>query len=885
MATVRTPNDLKGKIETAMSDDETIRTRRITQTSLVSENLLDTTFETQARETRSMTNKKKLMGAIPKVKSSLAYEIFITTELNRNKPLEQTPMLAMQEMLTSFQEQMSMIVDRLNRIEMREQGEPKTEVLDHEHNKSFSSYKSEAGAEANPIQTQNSNKEAIEGNLQVMPYIPLNARIPHGGYLMNPFGDVKFKGKDTGLNLMTFLRRIDRVVLREQMNSDDVLFYLPQNLTGTAANWYDSLDVETYEEFKTQFIQRFWSQATQSRIRGKLYRDKYDPSKGQSMAGYARELFSATKMLNPPVSDEEFITAITAHFDFETSRTIRPGVITSLEALIAYLTHADNERERKNRFKGYAGKSSIGRGQNTPKANSKKDPEPKIELPPSSGSNDERGTQTKKPDRSRSHNKTRITEVKERIPFKPKARAKVLAIKDKTDTSSSDVTLSLLRTGEILRDLDDFENQEQNKTRNRVSFKIVIKVGPKQLKALVDTGAQINAMSKSTFDELTSEGVELTTIPINRFTVRGAFTDKGEPVAFKTALDVQINNKVYVVEFYIMKKLAYDLIIGMEFLARHRAIINCTGENVQLSLEESARIAAIKRLSREEAEARVADIIASNSELFEEGIGDAVTKYNELEEMGIVQRAPTQYINPLVAVVKKNGKIRLCLDARELNKRMKNDHSQPPSIEETSGSSFARAMNLALNDQNLDFLIVYLDDILIASNSLEEHMEHLEYVLNKLKQAGFRLNLDKCEWLQREVTFLGHTFSEVKASMNQETRDAVSRFEKPKTKKHLQSFLGLINWDRRFIKNMARMTKPLEKLLQKDVKFVWTDEQQKAFDDIKTAFREAEDLFLLRKGYNFGISMLQQRVSGLECFSIPTKHPNSISQLLTLAVV
>lgn len=143
---------------------------------------------------------------------------------------------------------------------------------------------------------------------------------------------------------------------------------------------------------------------------------------------------------------------------------------------------------------------------------------------------------------------------------------------------------------------------------------------------------------------------------------------------------------------------------------------------------------------------------------------ETVTQYiNELENDGIIRRAPTQYINPLVVVIKKNGQIRLCLDARELNKRMANNHAQPLSIKEVfqhighrkyfttldvtqafwqipleeesqkyigfmynnqtyvfrrlpfslkmSGSSFSRAMNLALNEQDLDFLIIYLDMI------------------------------------------------------------------------------------------------------------------------------------------------------------------------------
>lgn len=148
----------------------------------------------------------------------------------------------------------------------------------------------------------------------------------------------------------------------------------------------------------------------------------------------------------------------------------------------------------------------------------------------------------------------------------------------------------------------------------------------------------------------------------------------------------------------------------MDFLARHRAVTTspCTSKNIQLDLEEVAHMAALAEMSEQEIEARIDEILERNKELFEEEIGrvnhyvhkikmntktpyktktypipekhrKTVTKYiNELERDGIIQKAPTQYINSLVVVVKKNGKIRLCLDARELNKRMSNDHEQPP---------------------------------------------------------------------------------------------------------------------------------------------------------------------------------------------------------------
>lgn len=277
----------------------------------------------------------------------------------------------------------------------------------------------------------------------------------------------------------------------------------------------------------------------------------------------------------------------------------------------------------------------------------------------------------------------------------------------------------------------------------------------------------------------------------------------------------------------------------------------------------------------------------------------------ELELQGIVRKQTTQYVNPLVVVMKKNGSIRLCLDARELNRIMTNDHAQPPTIEEvfrrigrnayfstldvinafwqiplekesrkytgfifdgqtyvfnrmpfglkTAGASFTRAMELALGANASEYMTVYLDDVLIASATLEEHMWHLDTVLRRLSAVGFRLNRQKCELLKERIRFLGHTFSEVTADMNKETRLAVANFERPRNKKAIQVFLGLVNWDRRFIKDMARMTRPLEELLRKGRKFEWIGEQQRAFNEIKGAFQDATELFLIRPGMKFGI--------------------------------
>lgn len=308
----------------------------------------------------------------------------------------------------------------------------------------------------------------------------------------------------------------------------------------------------------------------------------------------------------------------------------------------------------------------------------------------------------------------------------------------------------------------------------------------------------------------------------------------------------------------------------------------------------------------------------------------------EMEQLGVVQKAPTQYINPLVVVVKPNGDIRLCLDAHEINKKMANDHAQPPTIDEvlakighrrvfskldisqafwqiplqrescqytgflfgnqsyifrrmpfgikTAGASFTRAIEAAMGGKLMDNVIVYLDDILIASDTEEQHMEHLRVVFDSLEHAGFKLNRNKCEFASESVEFLGHDITKEDVQISEETKQAILNFTRPRCKRELQSFLGLINWDRRFVKNLARLTKPLEELLRKNAKFVWDSAKEKAFVDIKREFREAERLFLIDPKLEYGILRPMHRHTDWEpaCTSSTPRETN-IQSLTSVA--
>jgi hypothetical protein len=128
----------------------------------------------------------------------------------------------------------------------------------------------------------------------------------------------------------------------------------------------------------------------------------------------------------------------------------------------------------------------------------------------------------------------------------------------------------------------------------------------------------------------------------------------------------------------------------------------------------------------------------------------------------------------------------------------------------------------------------YLDDILIGSTSPEEHRQHLNLVLQRLQEYGLVLNIEKCELARQEIDFLGHHITAEGASLaDPEAYAGDSGFSPPRDKKQLQSFLGLVNFYRRFIPAAANILLPLTDAQRADWDWVWAPVMQHSFQLIK----------------------------------------------------
>ena len=264
----------------------------------------------------------------------------------------------------------------------------------------------------------------------------------------------------------------------------------------------------------------------------------------------------------------------------------------------------------------------------------------------------------------------------------------------------------------------------------------------------------------------------------------------------------------------------------------------------------------------------------------------------ELEAIDIIERSVSPWSAPVVPLRKGDGKLRLCIDYRRLNSQTKPDRSpipcltdavyginrpkfftsldlvkgyyqiplSPESRELTAFSTayshfqfkrlsfglrnapatFQREIQTVLAEYPKTNVIVYFDDILIMEDTFEAHLELVSKVLHTLGKHGMKIKPSKCQWFAEEVDFLGHTISSSGLRKQDSYVAKVMEFPLPQTVKELQQFLGLVNFQRKFVKDASIVQRPLSELTggKKNTKIDWTEERREAFEEIKKRMRE-----------------------------------------------
>lgn len=152
----------------------------------------------------------------------------------------------------------------------------------------------------------------------------------------------------------------------------------------------------------------------------------------------------------------------------------------------------------------------------------------------------------------------------------------------------------------------------------------------------------------------------------------------------------------------------------------------------------------------------------------------------------------------------------------------------------TAPAIFQRILSGIIRKNNLsEFVINYIDDILIFSSTFEEHMKHLELVAQAILREGFRLKFTKCNFAANSVQYLGHIISKNFVKPINNNLISIKNFPTPANKKNVRQFLGKINFYHKFIENAATVLEPFHHLLRKNTPFIWSNECQNALESIK----------------------------------------------------
>ncbi|KAL2243581.1 UNVERIFIED_CONTAM: Transposon Tf2-12 polyprotein [Sesamum indicum] len=346
---------------------------------------------------------------------------------------------------------------------------------------------------------------------------------------------------------------------------------------------------------------------------------------------------------------------------------------------------------------------------------------------------------------------------------------------------------------------------------------------------------------------------------------------------------VRIGDVNLPVDLIVLDLKEFDVILGMDWLAQHKAIVDCYKKEVMIECFGESKV-----------------ILVGDRQI----------------PKGFIRPSTSPWGAPVLFVKKKDGSMRLCIDYRQLNRvTVKNKYPLPrlddlldqlkgatifSKIDLRSGywqlriaendipktafrtryghyeflvmpfgltnapAAFMALMNRTFQEYLDHFVIVFIDDILVYSKDRDEHEQHLRIVLQILKEKELYAKLSKCEFWVNQVVFLGHVVSGDGVMPDPSKVKAITEWRVPKNATEVRSFLGLAGYYRRFVEGFSIIAGPLTKLLRKGVEFQWTEQCQQSFDELKKRLT-SNPILVLPSGSGGYIVYTDASKQGLGC--------------------
>ena len=408
-----------------------------------------------------------------------------------------------------------------------------------------------------------------------------------------------------------------------------------------------------------------------------------------------------------------------------------------------------------------------------------------------------------------------------------------------------------------------------------------IKLDEHNVRFKIDTGAQCNVLSLETYQQVSEK-------PLRKSQAKlVAFGGQKIRSLGKTTILCEHKNKYYTVEFEVIRNVSNVLglktITELKLVKRIDAV---TKDPLAKYADTFTGLGCITDTTHHiKVDPACKPVIHPPRKIPVTIRAKVKEELQRMEHLGVIERIhePTDWVNSMVTVVKPNGKLRICIDPRDLNKAIKREHYPMRTIEEivaripnakvfsvldassgfwqvkldresaklcTFNTPFGRYMFTRLPIgissapdvfqsimsemfEDIEGVEVVVDNLLIWGETEEQHDSRLEKVLQRAEQRNLKLNKDKSQIKCKEISYVGHIIGKDGLKPDPKKVEAIVNMDAPRNKEELQRFLGMITYLAKFIPNYSQVAAPLRVLLEKGTEWHWSHQQETSFQELK----------------------------------------------------
>ena len=736
-----------------------------------------------------------------------------------------------------------------------------------------------------------------------------------------------FYGNNRDGHPIDFLYRLEEYFAIKQSYVGEKIIIVGDCLKGAASNWFSTIrfQLTNYDDFKKAFIDEFWSREIQIQIWSQCLNTKHIPNNTNYREHFATWATKLRHLEVPRLSESEIVKHIARHYPgYIRAILVSLPECTILTAMKILGEEGQSEQPTENKTSNpKAGQNDSNNNNNNQNNNS--------------WNNQRNSGWNNMPPRNNRWNNQPYRGNDKRGETQPNNIPQTEKIQQVSTNNDEEAGPSGNEQHAI---------NSLNTTNQSISPYIQCTIEGEEVTLLIDTGATISVLTKEVVDIVTNKNPKIPQLPVTGIQISNAVGKKICKVSKQIFCECKIGSEYIQTNFIQVENLNEKGIIGADILKKYDAHIKFQEQVVQFTVDKTVHTIPFANqepriintqehlLNVEINESSGEDQVDLTSDEQEKFIslldkyerifsdkpgkieafqcqirvkaGDpihqrqypiAVSRIPKVDaeiqrmlQLEIIEKSTSPWSSPIVCTEKKNGDIRLCLDARKINTRIIPDRECPTNMEETlmkfrgmrylssidltagywqcplkeecreitaflhrgrnyqfkvlpfglinSVAEFQKILDQVLGPEILQFAAIYVDDIHITSRSFEEHMQHLESIFSKLAQHHITVNRKKSQFLKSQVVFLGHIISEQGITMDPDKVQVIKNFQPPKTRKQVQSFLGFINFYRKFIRDLSQDTEQLSLLTKKNAKWQWGSQQQQAFENIKSKFLE-----------------------------------------------